>query len=60
VEPVADPPVNAAFLAAAAREPINHAHLAQATRNEFVKLERPQPEEEIRTWGISGEKNDGR
>jgi hypothetical protein len=43
--------VNAAFLAAAAGEPIGHAHLAQATRNEFVKLERPQPEDEIRSWG---------
>ncbi len=43
--------VNAAFLAAASGEPIGHAHLAQATRNEFVKLERPQPEDEIRSWG---------
>jgi hypothetical protein len=42
--------VNAAFLAAAAGEPIGPMHLAQATRNEFVKLERPQPEDELRDW----------
>ena len=40
--------VNAAFLAAARDEPIGPLHIAQATRNEFVKLERPQPEDELR------------
>ncbi len=40
--------VNAAFLAAARDEPIGPLHIAQATRNEFVKLERPQPDDEIR------------
>ena len=40
--------VNAAFLAAARNEPIRPEHIAQATRTEFVKLERPQPDAEIR------------
>jgi hypothetical protein len=40
--------VNAAFLAAARDEPIGPLHIAQATRNEFVKLERPQPDDELR------------
>ena len=40
--------VNAAFLAAALNESIGPLHIAQATRNEFVKLERPQPDDEIR------------
>jgi hypothetical protein len=40
--------VNAAFLAAAEGTTIAPAHLARAVRREFIKLERPIPEEDLR------------
>ncbi len=42
--------MNAAFLAAAADEPVAMGHLAQATRAEFGKLDRPFPETAIGGW----------
>jgi hypothetical protein len=39
--------VNAAFLAAAADQPIGPRHIMRAARNEYVKLERPLPENEL-------------
>jgi hypothetical protein len=42
--------LNAAFLAAAAGEPVRMTHLLRATRNEYAKLERPLTDAEIGGW----------
>ena len=42
--------LNAAFLAAEAGAPVRMAHLAQAARSEYAKLEKPLTEAEIRGW----------
>ncbi|GAA4697068.1 ATP-binding protein [Phytohabitans rumicis] len=42
--------VNAAFLAAAAGEPVSMAHLAKAARGEYAKLDRPLTATEIGGW----------
>ncbi len=42
--------LNAAFLAAAADEPVGMAHVLEAARLEAHKIERPLTEAEIRGW----------
>jgi ATP-dependent 26S proteasome regulatory subunit len=42
--------VNAAFMAAAAGEPVAMGHLLRAARMELAKLERPFPDAEVRGW----------
>jgi hypothetical protein len=42
--------LNAAFLAAESDEPVRMAHIAQAARAEYAKMERPLTEVEVRTW----------
>jgi SpoVK/Ycf46/Vps4 family AAA+-type ATPase len=42
--------MNAAFLAAEAGEPVRMAHLAAATRAEYLRLEKPLSESEIGAW----------
>ncbi|NES01812.1 MAG: ATP-binding protein [Okeania sp. SIO2F4] len=42
--------LNAAFLAADAGEPVTMAHLLQATESEYVKLERPLTDTEVKGW----------
>lgn len=42
--------LNAAFLAADAREPVRMAHLLRATYTEYAKLEKPLTEAEIGGW----------
>jgi hypothetical protein len=42
--------LNAAFLAAAAGGPVRMEHLAEATRAEYAKLEKPLPESEVGGW----------
>lgn len=42
--------LNAAFLAADAGEPVSMAHLIQAARSEYAKLEKPLTEAEIGGW----------
>lgn len=42
--------LNAAFLAADAGEPVGMAHLLQASRSEYAKLEKPLTEAEIGGW----------
>jgi hypothetical protein len=42
--------LNAAFLAAEAGEPIRMTHLLQAARGEYLKIEKPLTEAEIRGW----------
>lgn len=42
--------MNAAFHAAEQGAPVRMLHLAQAARNEFVKMEKPVPEAEIARW----------
>jgi ATPase family protein associated with various cellular activities (AAA)/winged helix domain-containing protein len=42
--------LNAAFLAAEAREPVRMAHIWSAARAEYAKMERPLTEIEIRGW----------
>jgi hypothetical protein len=42
--------VNAAFLAAAASEPVSMLHLAQAARSEYAKLDKPLTAAEIGGW----------
>jgi hypothetical protein len=42
--------LNAAFLAAAAREPVRMEHLLRAARAEYAKLERPLTEAEVAGW----------
>jgi ATP-dependent 26S proteasome regulatory subunit len=42
--------LNAAFLAAEAEEAVAMKHLLQATKSEYVKLERPLTDTEVRGW----------
>ncbi len=42
--------MNAAFLAAEAGEPVRMAHLAAATRDEYLKLEKSLSESEVGAW----------
>ena len=42
--------MNAAFLAVDAGEPVQMKHILQATRSEYVKLERPLTDVEIKGW----------
>ena len=42
--------LNAAFLAAGAREPVRMSHLLRAARSEYAKLEKPLTEAEIAEW----------
>jgi hypothetical protein len=42
--------LNAAFLAAESREPIRMRHMLQAARTEYMKLDKPLSEGEIRGW----------
>ena len=42
--------LHAAFVAAEAGEPVRMAHLVQAARVEYTKLEKPLTESEIRGW----------
>ncbi len=42
--------LNAAFLAADAREPVRMTHLLHAARSEYAKLEKPLTESEIGGW----------
>jgi hypothetical protein len=42
--------MNAAFFAAEAGEPVRMAHLAAATRDEYLKLEKPLSESEVGAW----------
>lgn len=42
--------INAAFRAAEEGTPVGMMHLAQAARNEFMKMEKPVPEAEIAGW----------
>ena len=42
--------LNAAFLAADAGQPVGMAHLLQAGRGEYAKLEKPLTEAEIGGW----------
>jgi hypothetical protein len=42
--------LNAAFLAAAASEPVRMHHLLRAARNEYAKIEKPLTEMEINGW----------
>jgi AAA+ superfamily predicted ATPase len=42
--------LNSAFIAAAAQEPIQMKHLLQAAKNEYLKLERPLTDAEIKGW----------
>ena len=42
--------LNAAFLAAAAEQPVTMAHILQATRSEYIKLEKPLTDAEVKGW----------
>ena len=42
--------INAAFLAAHSREPVQMRHILQATQNEYSKLEKPLTDSEIKNW----------
>jgi hypothetical protein len=42
--------MNAAFLAAEAGEPVKMKHLLQAAKSEYVKMERPMTDVEIKGW----------
>lgn len=42
--------INAAFLAADANEPVTMKHILEATRSEYLKLERPLTDGEIKGW----------
>jgi serine/threonine protein kinase HipA of HipAB toxin-antitoxin module len=42
--------INAAFLAAEANEPVMMKHILQAAKSEYVKLERPMTDNEVRGW----------
>ncbi|MDX2096778.1 MAG: ATP-binding protein [Leptolyngbyaceae cyanobacterium bins.59] len=44
--------LNAAFLAADAGVPIQMPHLLQAAQSEYIKLERPMTEAEIKGWDV--------
>jgi ATP-dependent 26S proteasome regulatory subunit len=42
--------LNAAFLAADADQPVTMAHLLQSARSEYLKLERPLTDVEVKGW----------
>jgi ATPase family associated with various cellular activities (AAA) len=42
--------LNAAFMAAAANEPIQMVHILEAARGEYLKLERPLTDTEVKGW----------
>lgn len=42
--------LNAAFLAAEAGESVGMPHILQAAKSEYIKLERPLPEREVKGW----------
>lgn len=42
--------LNAAFLAAEAGEPVTMQHILQASQSEYIKLERPLTDREVRGW----------
>jgi hypothetical protein len=42
--------LNAAFLAADAKKPVNMQHLLKAARSEYAKLEKPLTEAETGGW----------
>ena len=42
--------LNAAFLAAEAQEPVSMTHLLRATRSEYLKLQKPLTEAEVKDW----------
>ncbi|MBN3924857.1 MAG: ATP-binding protein [Nostoc sp. NMS4] len=42
--------LNAAFIAAGANEPLRMKHILQATKNEYIKLERSLTDTEINNW----------
>jgi len=42
--------MNAAFLAKASSEKVMMKHILQAAKNEYIKLERPMPSNEVRGW----------
>ncbi|HEY9607296.1 MAG TPA: ATP-binding protein [Allocoleopsis sp.] len=42
--------LNAAFLAAEAEEPVGMKHLLQAAKSEYIKLERPLTDVEVKGW----------
>ena len=42
--------LNSAFLAAEANEPVRMEHILQAAKREYVKLERPMTDTEVRGW----------
>jgi hypothetical protein len=42
--------MRAAFLAAEAEEPVEMKHLLQAAKSEYVKLERPLTDVEVKGW----------
>jgi hypothetical protein len=42
--------LKAAFLAAEAEEPVEMKHLLQAAKSEYVKLERPLTDVEVKGW----------
>jgi hypothetical protein len=42
--------MSAAFLAAAAGQPVRMAHILQAARTEYAKIEKPLSEAEIGEW----------
>ncbi|NJK51775.1 MAG: ATP-binding protein [Leptolyngbyaceae cyanobacterium SU_3_3] len=44
--------LNAAFIAAEANEPIQMIHVLQAARSEYIKLERPLTDAEIKGWVV--------
>ncbi|NJM75812.1 MAG: hypothetical protein HC852_08580, partial [Acaryochloridaceae cyanobacterium RU_4_10] len=41
---------NAAFLAAEEEQPVGMAHILQAARSEYTKLERPLTDAEVKGW----------
>jgi AAA+ superfamily predicted ATPase len=47
--------LNAAFLAADAEEAVGMTHILQAAQAEYMKLERPLTDQEVRGWTNSGE-----
>jgi hypothetical protein len=47
--------LNAAFLAADAEESVGMGHILQAAQAEYMKLERPLTDQEVRGWTNSGE-----
>lgn len=47
--------LNAAFRAADAGEPVRMSHLLRAAVSEYVKLERPLTEADVRDWGVAAQ-----